>query len=386
MPVKMHFNYKDIPRAARFGFSAKKIWVQFLGFLVGTILYDIFAYIGMLLSGMTLSEVWNEYHFLPLPFNGGLTFGGLVLVLIGALLFGLSILLAGVAVSKITYEQLKGDEFYEVNKAIKFALTEGKSAVTALITLVIVAIFVLIGGVIIGLLGKIPWFGELILLLMSVPIFFAGLFLVYLFFSFIVASYLVAAIVAVANTDTFDSLFEIFSTLNEENWRFVSYETLLYGTKVVAFSVFAWTVGKALYVIHLVLSHPWLMGKKFADITQTALSYFPIITPLYSIDPILRILGVDAILYPVYPVPNLPLPQQILGFIFGIFFYFIVFITLSYWMTIHWSGNTLIFTIIAKKKDDIDYLKSDKGEKKSPIEETFGGSEEEKVEKEEKSN
>ena len=35
MLVKLHFNWKDVPRALRFGFSLKKIWVQFLGLLIG---------------------------------------------------------------------------------------------------------------------------------------------------------------------------------------------------------------------------------------------------------------------------------------------------------------------------------------------------------------
>lgn len=358
MPVNMHFNYKDVPRAARFGFSAKKIWVQFLGFLVGTIVYDIFAYVGLLLSGFSLSEIWKEYHYLPIPLGESLTFGGETLVIIGAILFGVILLFFGVAISKITYEQLKGDEFYEVSKALRFSLREGKAAVSSIITLIIVAIFVLIGGIIIGLLGKIPWFGELVLLLMSVPIFFAALFLVYLFFSFIFAYYLAASIVATTKSDTFDSLFEIFSTVNEENWRFVAYELLLYGTKIVAFAIFVWSIGRGLWIIHNVLASPWLMGAKFANIEQAALSYFPVITPLYNIEPVLRALGVGAILNIPYSLPSLTIPQQILGFIFGIFFYFIVFFALSYWGTMHWSGNTLIFTVLAKKKDDIDLLKT----------------------------
>jgi len=388
MPVNMHFNYKDVPRAARFGFSAKKMWVQFMGFLIGTIVYDIFAYIGLLLSGLTLSEIWKEYHYLPIPLGESLTFVGEVFIIIGAILFGIILLLSGVAISKITYEQLKGDEFYEVSKAVKFSLREGKAAVTAILTLVIVAIFVLLGGVIVGLLGKIPWFGELVLLLLSVPIFFAGLFLVYLFFSFIFASYLAASIVATTNSDTFDTLFEIFSTVNEQNWRFVAYETLLYGTKIVAFSLFVWAISKGLWIIHNVLASPWLMGPKFANIEQVALSYFPVITPLYNIEPVLRVLGADAILNIPYSLPTLTVPQEILGFIFGIFFYFIVFFALSYWGAMHWSGNTLIFTVLAKKKDDIDLLRTgeeraesyvpeekpeaEEKEPKSPGEETEG--------------
>jgi hypothetical protein len=358
MPAKLHFSFKDVPRAARFGFSAKKIWVQFLGLLIGTIVYDIFAYLGLLLSGMSLTEIWREYHFLPVPIGESLTFLGLVLVLVGALFFGVIIIFSGVAISKITFEQLKGDEFYEVGKALKFSLKEGRAAITSILTLVIVAIFIFVGGIILGLIGKIPWFGELFLLLMSVPAFFACLFLVYLFFSFIFAYFLAASIVATTKADTFDSLFEIFSTLNEQNWRFVTYETLLYATKFVAFSIFAWTVGKALLVAHKVLTLPWLMGTKYAGIEQAALSYLPggSLQALYAVEPYLRFLGVDVILRGGLSAPSLSVPQSILGFIFGIFLYFIIYLVLSYWGAMHWAGNTLIFVVLAKKKDDIDLL------------------------------
>jgi hypothetical protein len=393
MPVSLHFNFKDVFRAARMGFSVKKMWVVFLGLLVGTIIYSIFAYIALLLSGLTLSEIWSAYRYVPIPVGEALTIWGRIFLCIGVVLFVVINLFFGVATSKITYEQLRGDEFYEVKKAISFAFKEGKAVILAPFTLILIIVGIIIAGIILGLIGKIPWFGEIVLLILSIPAFFGVLFLIYVVFALALSYFLSAGIVATTKSDTFDTLFEIFSTLNEQNWRFVCYEALLCGVKIVATGIFAWAVGRALWVAHTVLAAPWLMGVKYANIEQSALSYFTTSPLLDKLSGVLEFLKVDAILY-VPSGMDLPFPQAALGFIFGIFLYFIVFMVLSYWFSIHWVGNTLIFTVLIKKKDDIDLLapkeeeeekfelsEEKEEEKKEEPEETKG--EEEKEEKEE---
>ena len=74
--TKLHYNFKDVFRAARFGFSAKKMWVQFLGLLIGVVGYLILAYIAFLVgTEHGFAEVWNKFRFIPLPF--GVQFGWL---------------------------------------------------------------------------------------------------------------------------------------------------------------------------------------------------------------------------------------------------------------------------------------------------------------------
>lgn len=361
MPVKLFYNIKDVFLSARLGFSIKKMWVTFLGLLLGTIVYAIFAYVSLLLSGFTLSEIWGVYHFVPIPYGESLTLAGRIILYIGIAFFVIINLFFGVATSKITFEQLKGDEFYEVKKALKFAFKEGGAVVLAPITLILIAISIIIAGIILGLLGKIPWFGELVLLLLAIPAFFGVLFLVYLFFSFILSLYISAPAVATTKADTFDTIFEVFSTLNEQNWRFIVYEVLLYIIKAVVVGIFAWAVGRALYIAHLVLGAPWLMGAKYTNIEQAALSYFTSSPLLDKLAGVLMFLKVDALLS-VPSTPHLTIPSAILGFIFGIFLYLIIFLVLSYWLSTHWVGNTIIFTVLLKKKDDIDLLKEEEEE------------------------
>jgi len=357
---ELHWNYKDVFRAARFGFSAKKIWTMFLGILLGTALYSLFTYIGMALSGLPFSQIWAEFRFIPFPWMTELTIPGKIFVGIGVFLCFVSYFIFGTAVSKITIEQLKGDEFYEVKRAIAHGFKSGRSAVLAPITLAIIVGLILLGGVILGLIGKIPYFGELVLLILAIPVIFIVFFMVYLIIAFFFSLFMAPAVVGTTKSDTFDTLFEVFSTMNEENWRFIGYQILLYGVKIVGIGLFAFFTGRVMAIINGVLSASWLMGTKFVNIADAALSYLPSVAfpndlTYQWVARFLEITKTDILLYPP-STPSLPWPQAVLGVIFGILLYLLIFTVIAYWGAMHWAGNTIIFTIVLKKKDEIDLL------------------------------
>jgi hypothetical protein len=358
MPMKLHYNFKDVLRAPKIGLSAKKIWVQFLGFLAGTAMYSALAYIAFIVSGYSASEVWHFYHFVPLPFGENLNILGTFFIAMGVFLFVLSFLFAGTAVAKLTYEQLKGDDFYEIKRAVRFSFREGKSVILAPITLAVGIALIIVMGIILGLIGKVPWFGEIFLLITSIPAFCAAIFVVYLFVSLAVSLLISGAVSATSNSDTFDIIFETFSTINDQSWRFLTYESLLVGVKAVATGILAFIVGRSIALISFVLGAEFLMGPKFQGIQEAALSYFTTTSEpcLYKLSGIFGFLRIDPLLKVPLHTPSLPVPQAILGIVFGIFLYFIVMIVLSYAGSILWSGNTLIYLVLAKKKDDIDLL------------------------------
>jgi len=62
--TKLHFNYKDIFRALRLGFSAKKIWMMFLGLFFGVAGYSGITYLAHLVAGSDLLTIWAEYRLL----------------------------------------------------------------------------------------------------------------------------------------------------------------------------------------------------------------------------------------------------------------------------------------------------------------------------------
>jgi hypothetical protein len=374
MPVKLHYNFKDVFRAARFGLSIKKIWVMFLGIFFGSIFYSIFTYISAILSGYSFKELWDQYHLLPIIGIGEIYGWAKIIYIIGLILFAFFIFIFGTAVSKIHFEQLKGDEFYEIKESLKFAFKNGLASFFAPIALLIIVGLILLSGVIYGLINKIPYFGEIFFIVFAIPAFFVCLFIVYLLLSFLVSLFLSPSIVGTTGNDTFDTLFEVFSTLNEQPWRLFIYEILLFFTMFVAGSIFTFFVGKAIGIGYWVLSAKWLMGEKFSNIINNAWAFLPSYPFLTNFSSYFKFLGIEEILL-IPGFLKLPLFQAAISYILGFIGYLIIFMVLAYYLSMFYAGNNLIFITLYKIKDEIDLLAPEEEE-----EEVTEEKEEEKVE------
>ncbi|MEO0260335.1 MAG: hypothetical protein ABIM77_06300 [candidate division WOR-3 bacterium] len=378
MPVKLHYNFKDVFRAARFGLSIKKIWIMFLGILIGSIFYSIFTYIAGVLSGYTFKELWDQYHLLPILGFGEIYSWAKIIYIIGILIFAFFIFIFGTAVSKVHFEQLKGDEFYEIKEALKFAFTKGLASFFAPISILLIVGLILLSGVIYGAINKIPYFGEIFFIIFVIPAFFVCLFIVYLLVSFLVSLFISPSIVGTTSNDTFDTLFEIFSTLNEQPWRLFVYEILLFFTMFVAGSIFTFFVGKAIGIGIWVLSAKWLMGEKFLNILNNAWAFLPSYPFLANISSYFKFLGIEEIVM-IPSFLKLSGFHAAISYILGFIGYLLIFMVLAYYLSMFYSGNNLIFIILYKKKDEIDLLAPEEEEE---IEEEK--KEEEKVAEEEK--
>ncbi len=378
MPVKLHYNFKDVFRAARFGLSIKKIWVMFLGIFTGSIFYSIFTYIAGILSGYSFKELWTQYHLLPVLGFGEIYSWAKIIYIIGILIFAFFIFIFGTAVAKIHFEQLKGDEFYEIKEALKFAFTKGLASFFAPVAILIITLLILLSGVIYGAINKIPYFGEIFFIIFVIPAFFVCLFIVYLLASFLVSLLISPSVVGTTGNDTFDTLFEIFSTLNEQNWRLFVYEALLFFVMFIAGSTFTFFTARAVGIGVWVLSAKWLMGEKFLNILNNAWAFLPSYPFLTILSPYFKFLGMEEILL-VPAVIKLSGFHAAISYILGFIGYLLIFMVLAYHLSMFYCGNNLIFIILYKKKDEIDLLAPEEEEE---VEEEKV--EEEKVKEEEK--
>src|SRR5512137_1974971 len=113
--TKLHWSYKDVFRALRLGFSAKKVWMMSLGLLVGFAGYTILTYVAYAAAGIDFLSVWQTFRLLPLPspYEYGFPWYSWVIFAAAVVWFLCAVLVTGTAVSKVAYEQLRGDEFYE---------------------------------------------------------------------------------------------------------------------------------------------------------------------------------------------------------------------------------------------------------------------------------
>jgi len=371
---KPYFDIRDVFRAPRLALSGKKIMIQFLGLLTGYLGFLILTYIAYLLSKMSLPDIWESYRFFPLSDFAFTNWYSWLVFIIGVLFLVFCWLLSSAAVGKVTYEQLKGDEFYSAKDSAKFLKKHGQTVLASPLFLAGVAFILIIGGIIIGLLGKIPYLGELgIGVFFAVPIFAVALVCVYLIFILVFSFLLAPAIVATTKEDIFETIVQLFSTIWSQPWRYFLYT----GVILVLAKLGAFILGYFCYrSVQLVYwSCGIFMSAKLTDITDEAFSYvtfpdwfFKFFTNIFP--------GIDF----RFHLPEtgwqgfLSWSESISAFLVGITLILLIFGVLSYALATLSTGQTITYIILRKKKDEENLL-----ERKTEEEE-----EQEKIEEEEK--
>jgi hypothetical protein len=360
--TKLHWSYKDVFRALRLGFSAKKVGMMSLGLLFGFAGYTILTYVAYAAAGTDFLTVWQTFRLLPLPSLCEYTFPWYSWVIFAAAVvwFLSVVLITGTAVSKVAYEQLRGDEFYESKEAFRFAF-KNSSAVLAspLLILAFVALIVAF-GLIFSLLGAIPAAGEIFVGLLAVLAFVASLFIVYLLIVFFFALLLGPSVVGATHSDTFDTLFEVFSCVNEQPARLVWYTTtlaLLAKAGSFLLGLAASAAGRIGYAITGVF-----MGEKLADVMGNAAYYFKLAAPDWCPDMCQRVF-VDGL--NLYGFPQVYLPgdyialgwsQDIAALLLGVLIYLVAIMVVGYGLSVWFTGMTVNFAVLAYKKDEKNVL------------------------------
>ena len=60
-PMNLYFDFRDIFRAPRLALSGKKIWIFIVGNLAGYIVYWVFTYLSLVMSGIEFGDALSIY-------------------------------------------------------------------------------------------------------------------------------------------------------------------------------------------------------------------------------------------------------------------------------------------------------------------------------------
>jgi hypothetical protein len=373
--MELQYTWQDVFRAGRLGFSPRKIGVAVKGIFYGALIYSILSYIALVVSGMNYKVIWQTYRLIPAPFvQGNLNLIGLIIYIVACIVALFFYLVTLTAICKITFEQLKGDEFYEGREAWSFAKKNWKGAFGSPVFLAIIIAVLLLVGFVMGLVFKIPHVGPVFIGLFSFPLIAAAFFIIYLTIVAGVVLLVAPAVVSATDSDTFDTVFEAFSLINDQIWRFIIWELLLLLTTVVCVFVFAFLTKKALWLTNTVVGQ-WA-GKNW-DIMWVNAKWYLYIPNFF---PVILARWFPSLVFLQHPFFTEGIAKSTLigSFLLGFSFYLIAFITLGYGMTVQGSGQTLIYTILVKIKDNKNLLEEK--------EELFGEEFEEEEEKKEKNS
>ena len=366
-PIKLYFDIRDIFRSPRLALSGKKIWIFLKANLFGFAVYWVFSYIALILGGANFSDAITKYGLYPCIYSTENTlFLSYIIYWVGIIFWVISIFFACTAVSRITYKQLKGDDFYSVADARKFVMNHRYPIILSTVTILLIAAFFSLGAIIFALIGKIPFIGEIIFALLYILIFFGSIFTIYTIIVFITSSIYSPAIVATLEEDTMGTVFQSYSITWSQPWRLVLYHLVLLPITIIGVTVLKWFLFTGYTLINIIFGVDWLMGTKlhnivgwatelvnpkfdFCNFTQSSVSFGNIIT-----QPTLLSLQDGAVISST---------EYVAGTIIAIILFILLMSIVSYGLSILSVGETIIFTILKKKSDDENLLyRSDEGD------------------------
>ncbi|RKZ06482.1 hypothetical protein DRQ25_13815 [Candidatus Fermentibacteria bacterium] len=239
MAEELTFTVKDIPACTRYGFSARKIWIFFKTLVLSWVIWDFFVYLGFFAAGYDLASVWSQSRLLPLP--GSLFWADpvpVILLAAGVVLIIYVLMRGSLMVSKMTFQQLRGDEFFSASDAASFAKEHTVPLISIPSMLVLTLLLIYGAGALTGLISRIPAAGPVAAALLSLPLWGAMLLGVLTLLALILSLKLMPAIVACTGGDSFESIFEVFSTLTSQSWRLFLYWLLSILVIVLGVSAF----------------------------------------------------------------------------------------------------------------------------------------------------
>jgi len=361
--TKLHFNYKDIFRALRLGFSAKKVWMMFLGLLFSFAGYAKFGYLAHITAGHDFITVWESSRLLPFPDPHYASFPwySWLIFALGVVWFAACSLLTGAAVSKVTYEQLRGDEFYESREAFRFAFRHWSSILASPMLLVVFIVGIGVAGLALSALGAIPYFGDIFVGAMALPALAASFFILYLAVVLLASLLIGPSVVGATRNDTFDTIFEVFSSVNEQPARLLLYVTTAAGLSKLGaflFSLATAAAGRIGYAIVRVFTGPDL-----ADTMANATFYFRISPPAWCPEPAraafelwINVLGLPQAYLGADYVPLGNWGADVGALLLGTAFYLVALVVLAYGCSVWYAANTLGYIVITYKKDEKNLL------------------------------
>jgi hypothetical protein len=378
MGVEMKFDFRDVFRAGRIGFSAKKIFTHFFGIALAYIIYELIFYITLLIAdpasagdfwakfGLGVVWPWSDVGVLALPLATKI--GMWIGLLIAFIIFFTTSLM----VSKITIEQLRGDEFYSMKDSAKFAKEKWTTLFLAFVSVILIIIFCMLWPLGAALLALIPkGVGDFFLMLATfifIPAFFLGLAVAYSAVVVVVSLFFAPSITAVEGSDSFEVIYQEYRLLWGQPWRMLVYQILLGITKAICGGIYAVMSGAG---FGLVLLLPALIvHDKYATVMSRTFSWLGM-----SDGPIAKALNLTE------PTGGSVMLNWIGAILTTIALLFVIGMIVSYVASIASVGNTMIYVILRKRHDDENLLEREEEE-----EEEIPGlkTEEEKPEEEKK--
>ena len=371
--LKLRFDFRDLFNAPRLAFSIQRIWIQFVGIVMGYAGYLILTYLSYFLNNYTFDVVWKKYGLLPCLFASGEAFPwySWVLYAIGAVFLLFAYLVTNTAVARAVYMTSKGNHFYSWKESFAFAFRKMWSILLTPVSIIILIGLLILGSLIIGLLGKIPFVGEIGLSLFTVFWFIGALIIFFFAIVVLVSVLMVPGIIATTDEDAFEAVFQVFSVTWGQPVRLIFYQLISFFLSIVSLVVFAFAVKKAIVIMNGLFIN--FMGSDFINLSNNGQALVQNWTFMLQgiFESTIKELSPFIFYthnYTLIPPADLSISVIISSYIYAISLLIIGGWVLSYGLSTFTTGNTLFYLVLIKFKDGENLLEREDAEEEEEIE------------------
>ncbi len=354
-----YYNYKDLFKAPRMAIGPQRIALATLGIMAAHLVYLVFSYFSIMLGGYSVSAIWSRFGLFPCAYGFQLPFYSYIIYWIGFFATGYVLLLMSTSVSRAAYMYLRENLFYTYQQALKFSKKKALSLLGIYITFLILILPFIIGAIIMAIIGRIPWFGELLNAFATLPYIFAGMLLVFFTLSLLVSFFYGPIIISTSEEDGFGAAVQSLHLTWGQPWRLITYGITIILLEIFGILFFAFVLKIGL-IIYSILFMPLMHS--LAPMLNNALRLIQLsLGSLHNL--IVSILGESGsrifYLKENYAALSLHLPLSTAVSSYVVYFFLLIagYMTVGYGEAVANTALVISYVIFDRKMTDTDLLK-----------------------------
>lgn len=352
----LRFDFRDLLKSNRIALSVQRIWIQFIGLLVGYSVYLVITYLSFVVSGHNLGAMWSQMGLFPCLARVDSNWISWIIYLVGVIFLLFVYLLTSTAIARATYMLFKGNNFYTWREAFVFSFKKAWSILFSPIAVIVIIALIVGGGAIFALLGRIPYVGELGISIFYLLLLIIGLLTVIVMLALAVALIYTPAVIATTDDDAFEAVFQSFSLLWNQPWRLISYSLLVVVLTCLSFLGASFFLKNSIHVVDMVFST--VTGDKFINLVGQAY-YLSSSWVTDSLTWMRSLLGEFSSLFYFsneYIQINLPSVLNISAHILSLMLVLMGAFVISYMLATFNVGNTITYLVLRRRNDGENLL------------------------------
>ena len=272
VPIKLNFGISDLFFSPRLALSGKKIWTLTIGNLIGYLLYVTFSFLSYEISYQDFSKSVTDLGLFPFLFGKDLSILSWFVYVTGIILWIIFYLFSSTTLSKITLNQLRGNNSFPIINGIKFSLQNWKSIILSPFTILLLITLLFIIGIFFSVLKTIPIFGPISFSVL-IPIYFlVALFILYSLFCFLSSILYTPSIVSCYEEDVIGTVFQSYSITWSQPWRIIFYNITSLVLMALGLEIMLWFFINAFNMVLFTFSY--FMDETVINLIKVTYDFF----------------------------------------------------------------------------------------------------------------